>query len=86
MTPLGSSPEGVADSLLGGRVGNQVRTHELTLLQREALLQRAFGIGWERGRRSCVLATDTRTGALGLYEHVGMTPRGTYMHLRRSLP
>ena len=50
-----------------------------------ALLQRAFGIGWERGRRSCVLATDTRTGALGLYEHVGMTPRGTYLHLERRL-
>ncbi|MET0769704.1 MAG: GNAT family N-acetyltransferase [Solirubrobacteraceae bacterium] len=50
-----------------------------------ALLQRAFAIGWERGRRSCVLATDTRTGALGLYEHVGMTPRGTYLHLERRL-
>jgi GNAT superfamily N-acetyltransferase len=50
-----------------------------------AMLQRAFGIGWERGRRSCVLATDTRTGALGLYEHVGMTPRGTYLHLERRL-
>ena len=51
-----------------------------------ALLQQAFGIGWEAGRRSCVLGTDTRTGALGLYEHVGMTPRGTYLHLQRSLP
>lgn len=50
-----------------------------------ALLQRAFGIGWERGRRSCVLGTDTRTGALGLYERVGMTPRGTYLHLERAL-
>ena len=50
-----------------------------------ALLQRAFAIGWSDGRRSCVLATDTRTGALGLYEHVGMTPRGTYLHLERRL-
>ena len=27
--------------------------------------------------------TDSRTGALGLYEHVGMHPRGTYLHLER---
>jgi GNAT superfamily N-acetyltransferase len=50
-----------------------------------ALLQRAFAIGWSHGRRSCVLATDTRTGALGLYEHVGMRPRGTYLHFERDL-
>jgi len=51
-----------------------------------ALLQGAFAIAWERGQRSCVLATDTRTGALGLYEHVGMRPRGTYPHFERELP
>ena len=51
----------------------------------KALLQHAFGIAWARGGRTCVLATDTRTGALGLYEHVGMRPRGTYLHLERAL-
>ena len=50
-----------------------------------ALLQHAFGVAWERGGRSCVLATDSRTGALGLYEHVGMHPRGTYLFLERAL-
>jgi len=50
-----------------------------------ALLEQAFAITRERGRPSCVLSTDTRTGALGLYEHVGMTPRGTYLHLERPL-
>ena len=50
-----------------------------------ALLERAFALTRERGRPSCVLSTDSRTGALGLYEHVGMTPRGTYLHLERPL-
>src|SRR5918994_1651140 len=36
----------------------------------KALLQHAFGIAWARGGRTCALATDTRTGALGLYERV----------------
>ena len=50
-----------------------------------ALLERAFALTRERGRPSCVLSTDSRTGALGLYEHVGMAPRGTYLHLERPL-
>jgi ribosomal protein S18 acetylase RimI-like enzyme len=37
-----------------------------------ALLVRAFGIAWRSGRRHVSLATDARTGARGLYEHVGM--------------
>jgi ribosomal protein S18 acetylase RimI-like enzyme len=50
-----------------------------------ALLQHAFRVTWARGGRSCVLSTDSRTGALGLYERVGMRPRGTYLHLERAL-
>jgi len=38
-----------------------------------ALLMRAFATSWDRGDRTCGLSTDTRTGALGLYEKVGMT-------------
>ena len=38
-----------------------------------ALLQRAFATAWDRGDRVCGLSTDSRTGALGLYEKVGMT-------------
>jgi len=36
------------------------------------LLVHAFGIAWRAGHRRCGLATDSRTGARGLYEHVGM--------------
>ena len=37
-----------------------------------ALLVHAFGSAWRSGRRQVGLATDGRTGARGLYEHVGM--------------
>lgn len=37
-----------------------------------ALLVHAFRVAWRSGRRHVGLATDGRTGARGLYEHVGM--------------
>ncbi len=37
-----------------------------------ALLLYAFGAAWRAGVRHCGLSTDSRTGARGLYEHVGM--------------
>lgn len=37
-----------------------------------ALLVHAFGVAWRAGVRRCALSTDSRTGARGLYEHVGM--------------
>jgi mycothiol synthase len=37
-----------------------------------ALLVHSFGIAWRAGLRHCRLSTDSRTGARGLYEHVGM--------------
>jgi mycothiol synthase len=43
-----------------------------------ALLVHAFGVTWRHGRRRCGLGTDSRTGARGLYEHVGMRVRKTY--------
>jgi GNAT superfamily N-acetyltransferase len=42
-----------------------------------ALLQRAFLLSWERGRSSCGLSTDSRTGALTLYQKVGMEVRSS---------
>lgn len=45
-----------------------------------ALLEEAFGRFYARGRRQCELNTDSRTGALGLYEHVGMSVRLSYTH------
>lgn len=37
-----------------------------------ALLAHAFGVAWRAGLRHAGLSTDSRTGARGLYEHVGM--------------
>ncbi|MER7915528.1 MULTISPECIES: GNAT family N-acetyltransferase [unclassified Streptomyces] len=39
------------------------------------LLHEAFRAFYSRGRRSCVLWTHSDTGALGLYERIGMTVR-----------
>jgi len=50
-----------------------------------ALLVHAFGMTWRRGRRRCGLGTDARTGARGLYEHVGMRVRRTYGEYAKPL-
>ena len=53
-----------------------------------ALLATAFDVAREHGASRTRLNTDTRTGALGLYEHVGMTIAETYEHysLRLTTP
>ena len=43
-----------------------------------ALLHRAFELFRDRGKTVAELNTDSRTGALGLYEKVGMTVRSSY--------
>jgi len=50
-----------------------------------ALLVRAFAEGRQRGTRRAELSTDSRTGALGLYLHVGMRVTHTFVHLAKSL-
>jgi mycothiol synthase len=50
-----------------------------------ALLVHAFGMTWRRGGRRCGLGTDARTGARGLYEHVGMRVRKTYGEYAKPL-
>ena len=45
----------------------------------------AFGQSWRRGLRRCALGTDSRTGARGLYEHVGMRVRASYGEYRKAL-
>jgi GNAT superfamily N-acetyltransferase len=50
-----------------------------------ALLMHAFGVAWRRGLRSCGLSTDARTGARGLYEHVGMRVRRSFTQYARAL-
>lgn len=51
----------------------------------KALLSHAFGTFWDRGHRTFELSTDSRTGALGLYEHLGMRVRRSYTHWARPL-
>jgi len=50
-----------------------------------ALITHAFGQTWRRGARTCALGTDSRTGARGLYEHVGMHMRRSYGEYRKAL-
>lgn len=45
-----------------------------------ALLADAFGSARSAGATRSELNTDTRTGALALYEHVGMRVRATWLH------
>ena len=50
-----------------------------------ALLQRSFVVSWDRGERTSGLATDSRTGALGLYEAVGMAIKHSATHYTKEL-
>jgi GNAT superfamily N-acetyltransferase len=50
-----------------------------------ALLVDAFERARERGAGKSELATDSRTGALGLYEHVGMKVTQTWRHWMTDL-
>ena len=50
-----------------------------------AMLNETFGAFHERGKRRCGLSTDSRTGALGLYERVGMSIRRSYTRYTKTL-
>lgn len=50
-----------------------------------ALLVAAFREGRARGAGWAELSTDSRTGALGLYEHVGMSVTDTFVHWAMDL-
>ena len=50
-----------------------------------ALLMHAFGLARRRGAISCGLGTDSRTGARGLYERVGMRVRKTFGEYAKRL-
>jgi GNAT superfamily N-acetyltransferase len=57
-----------------------VRKDQRGLGLARALLADAFAIGREHGATRCELSTDSRTGALGLYERVGMVVTSTWVH------
>jgi GNAT superfamily N-acetyltransferase len=50
-----------------------------------ALLHQAFLTAWRRGKPTCGVSTDSRTGALGLYEQVGMHVTATATNFVKSL-
>ena len=50
-----------------------------------ALLHRAFQVYGGRGKRTVELSTDSRTGALGLYEKVGMRVFSSYTIFIKAL-
>lgn len=49
------------------------------------LLRHAFREFHRKGRRTCSLSTDSRTGALDLYLRVGMHVRRSYTHYAKEL-
>jgi mycothiol synthase len=51
----------------------------------QALLRTTFGWLFERGRRVAGVSTDSRTGALGLYERVGMRVQRQYTRYTKRL-
>lgn len=51
----------------------------------QALLRTTFGWFFERGRRVVGVSTDSRTGALGLYERVGMCVQRQYTRYTKRL-
>jgi mycothiol synthase len=50
-----------------------------------ALLAHAFGVAWRAGLGHAGLSTDSRTGARGLYEHVGMRVKRTAWEYAKQL-
>jgi len=50
-----------------------------------ALLHHAFGAAFAGGKRACGLSTNSNTGALGLYEKVGMGVRRSYTRFTKAL-
>jgi mycothiol synthase len=75
---------GVGWVILSGDVGFvmtlAVRKDERRQGLARALLVDCFGVARAHGRSRAQLSTDSRTGALGLYERVGMQVTQTWLH------
>jgi GNAT superfamily N-acetyltransferase len=80
---------GVCYTILAGDTGYvdqvAVRSDQRGLGLARALLVDAFARAREHGATVSELSTDSRTGALGLYEHVGMRVTQTWRHWMRDL-
>ena len=62
-----------------------VRADQRGLGLARALLADSFEVAQSRGARRCEVSTDSRTGALGLYQRVGMQVTMTWRHLAIAL-
>ena len=51
-----------------------------------ALMRRAMVVFWDLGKPGLEVSTDSRTGALGLYERVGMSVTFSYTTYAKDLP
>jgi GNAT superfamily N-acetyltransferase len=80
---------GVCYTILAGTTGYvdaiAVRNDQRGLGLARALLVDAFGRARDHGATVSELSTDSRTGALGLYEHVGMQVTQTWRHWMTDL-
>lgn len=78
----------VGVAIVTGAEGDVAFVHELAVDREHrgrglgaALLGVAYAAGRERGLPVGQLSTDSRTGALGLYEHIGMHVTSMWRHL-----
>lgn len=85
----GEEVVGACHLVLSGDEGwvNQIAVHREHRGQgvARALLSRSFGVAREHGATRFGLATDSRTGALGLYERLGMQVRLSFSHWFRRM-
>ena len=88
LDPVGT-PVGVCFTILAGTTAYvdqlAVRRDQRGLGLARALLVDAFERGRAHGGTTSELATDSRTGALGLYERVGMVVTQTWRHWMTDL-
>ena len=79
------TPVGVSFLILSGDCGYidklAVRADQRGCGLARALLADSFEVARSRGARRSELSTDSRTGALGLYQRVGMEVTSTWRHL-----
>ena len=89
VTDADGTDVGVCYTILAGDTGYvdaiAVRRDQRGLGLARALLADAFARAREHGASVSELSTDSRTGALGLYEHVGMHVTQTWRHWMTDL-
>jgi mycothiol synthase len=91
-SPVALAGDEVVGALLSLDYGDSDHVHQLAVRRSHrnrgiatALLQSAFRQYHRAGRRVCTLSTDSRTGALALYQRVGMRIRRSYTNHAKEL-